>query len=678
MAARDTLARAGLVEGALLQRLAWETGDPAISPDGSKAAIVLRDRVTPARVVIWTTAEEPEDTAAIRRRIEALKRDPQDVPDRRFFPRPKKALKTLPAINGRSFQHPRWFPDNRRVLLTRWSPRPDGATSPDLWIWDTETDETRKVTHGTGVLLGDVAPDGRDAVAMQCHWGHCDVVRVDLARGAMRTLLEGNAEQSYFRPRYSPDGTRIAASFTENGRWRVVVADREGKLMRSVDPGDGANRFDAAWLGNDSLIVVSDAGGIANLEIIEVASGAATPLTRVTGAALAPERNPADGSLWFLSMHAGGLDVRRIARGAEPAGRVVPILAAQFGFAGMQAAVPRPIPPDSIGRSRRYGLGPRVNRWLPGGSMSGDGVSGMLSAFSGDIVGRLNVVVTGSYGQTGTVQGGSLRAAWRRPRPALELGVHGFLHEPSLGRHAIAGVDSIDAAVLQGVIGAAAFRTGDGWSVSGRVGGSAGSMTPQRQAGTHFRGLGFGEVTTSFLQGRGGRSVVERFSIQSVQGHTRAAYQRAVGTVQVETSGAEIPDVQLRGTFGRLVGSPHPFERFTIGGAAMPVGDSTAMNQRYALPMLPTGVASGDVLMAWRIAIPSNGWTLFYEGASAGDSLYGSRPWHRAAGIEIRADVPPISVVFTPRIRGRVGAAYMLDPPFRKRVRGFLAMQFEP
>jgi hypothetical protein len=102
------------------------------------------------------------------------------------------------------------------------------------------------------------------------------------------------------------------------------------------------------------------------------------------------------------------------------------------------------------------------------------------------------------------------------------------------------------------------------------------------------------------------------------------------------------------------------------------------MNQRYAMPALPTGVASGSVLMAWRIALPSAGWTVFYEGASASDSLYGARAWHRAAGVEIRADMPPIPVVFTPRVRGRVGAAYMLDAPFRGRVRGFLAMQFEP
>src|SRR5688500_18840029 len=82
MAARAELVRAGLQEGELIQRLAWATGDPAVSPNGERVAIVLRERDRPSRVVIWKTTPEPEDTAQVRRRLSALARDPSDVPDR--------------------------------------------------------------------------------------------------------------------------------------------------------------------------------------------------------------------------------------------------------------------------------------------------------------------------------------------------------------------------------------------------------------------------------------------------------------------------------------------------------------------------------------------------------------------------------------------------------------------
>ena len=82
------------------------------------------------------------------------------------------------------------------MLVTRWRPRSDGSVSSDLYVWDTETGDTRRVTRGNGVMHGDPAPDGTDAIAMQCHWGHCDISRVDLQRGVMTTLLEGNPETS--------------------------------------------------------------------------------------------------------------------------------------------------------------------------------------------------------------------------------------------------------------------------------------------------------------------------------------------------------------------------------------------------------------------------------------------------------------------------------------------------
>jgi hypothetical protein len=501
---------------------------------------------------------------------------------------------------------------------------------------------------------------------------------VDLSRGVMRTLLEGNAEVSYYRPRYSPDGLRIAAGIMENGRWRVVVADRDGRIMRAVDPDDGHNRYDAEWFGNDSLVVVSEAGGIANLELLDIASGSATPLTRVTGAALAPAVHPTDRSIWFLSLHARGLDVRSLAPGTARPDSVVEISSARFGFAGMDRGTPRFLEADSVPPSRPYGLGPRHDRWLPGGSYSADGASAFVTLFSGDIVGRLNATVTGAYGQRGTSQGGSLRVSWRRPRPALELGVHGFLHEPSFGRNGQPEADSLDAAVSQNVLAAGHSRVGDGWSVTARLGGSAGSISPQRGGGSHFRGLGFGEVALSLLQSRGGRGVVERVGVHATQGHTRSTYQRVVGVLEVGTTGADMFPLLLRGVFGRMAGNPHPFERFVVGGAAAPLGDSSAMSQRFAMPVLPTGMATGSVLAAFRVAIPSPGWTLYYDGASASDKLWGARAWHRAVGSELAFDIPPVPVAFTPRVRARVGAAYTLDEPFRRRLRGYLEMRVEP
>jgi hypothetical protein len=678
MAAKSALERAGLVEGELVQRLSWNTGDPAVSPNGEHVAITLRDRDRPSRIVIWKTAAEPEDTAMIRRRIQAQTLDPIDVPSRRFYPVARKPVKTLAALNGRSFQQPRWFADNRRVLVTRWTPRADGSVSPDLFVWDTESDETKRITRGSSVLHGDPGPDGTDAVAMQCHWGHCDIARVDLARGAMTTLLEGNAELSYYRPRYSPDGRQIAASVSENGRWRVVVADRAGQRMRYVDPDtERANRYDPEWLGTDALVVVSELGGVANLELIELSSGRSQTLTRVTGAAVGPSVNRADSSIWFLNLHALGYDVRRLPRGRS-SDSVVSIDATAFGFAAPKTPHLVTIGRNSVGPARPYGSGPRHQRWLPGAYASAEGAGVFLGAFTGDIVGRLNATVMGAYGERGTWNGGSLRATWRYPRPAVEVGVHGVIQEPSRGRDPQPAADSVDATLFQSLLAVSGQRLGDGWMVRARGGGAAGTLASSRSGETMFRGLGFAELELQFHQARGARGILERLRVHSSQGHSGAPYQRLRGALEVVTTGRDMMPLELGVTYGRMVGSPHVFERFAVGGVASPVGDSSLLSQRYAMPMLPTAIDTGSTLFGWRVALPSSAWTMYFEGVSTSSDAYIFRKWNRAVGIDMTYSFPPVPVAFTPRFQARTGVGYTLDAPFRKKVRAFLEMRMEP
>ncbi len=676
MAAKAELERAGIVEGQLIQRLSWATGDPAISPNGARVAVTLRERDRPGRLVVWDTAAQPEDTAAVRKRISAQKRDPADVPDRRFYPVTKKAEKTLTALNGRSFQLPRWYADNKRLLVTRWTTRADASLSPALYEWNTESGVVRKVTSAVGVLHGDPHPNSTEAVAMQCHWGHCDIVHVDLARGVMRTLLEGTPERTYYRPRYSPDGTQFAASVLDAARWKVLVASADGKRVRFVDPEDGANRYDAQWLGNDTLVVVSERGGIANLEVLSVASAMPSSLTRVTGAAVAPDVNRVDGSIWFLALHSHGFDVRRLPRDAGRADTVVAVTGERFGFAA--ASLPRPVQPATqpVSPARAYGAGPRHQRWLPGAYASADGAGAFLSVYSGDIVGRLNAVATGAYGANGTWQGGSLRAIWRHPRPSIEVGAHGVIHEPSLGKDAQPAADSVDATLVQGLLAVSRERIGESFRVRGRLGGGAGRLTPS-DATSQGRALGFGEFELQLKQSRGARAAVERVRLHASYGQTRATYHRILGTAELATSGLDAFPIHLAVTAGRLVGAPHPFEQFTVGGVAPQVMDSSLLGQRYSMPMFPTGIATGHSLLAWRAALPGI-WTLFYVGASTADNLYHHKKWNRAVGAERRFLFPLTPVAFVPRVQLRGGAAYTLDAPFRKKVRAYLEMRVEP
>lgn len=678
MAAKALLEHAGLVEGKLIQHLFWETGDPALSPDGDRVAVTIRQGDRPSSVVIWSTAQEALDTAALRKRIDEQKRDPQDVPDRRVYPAPKKVIKNLRAKNGFSYARPRWLPDGKRLVVTRWSPRSDGTLRPDLFIWAPDSDKVRRVTHGAAIMDADPSPITNAAVATRCRAGTCDVVSVDLARGRVTALLAGSVDRSYYRPRFSRDGRRFVVNANEGGKWRVAVADANGANLRFVDPADGVNRYDAQWLrGGDSLVVVSERGGIPNLELIALEGGAPRTLTRVTGAALAPDVSGRDGSVWFLSMHSRGLDVRSLERDVAPADSAIAIGAERFGFAGVHVAAPREPRKESVSSTRPYGAGPRRQRWVPGASYSVEGAGAFVSIFSGDIVGRLNAALTAAIGERGTVAGGALRAAWRFPRPTIEAGVHAFLHEPSRARYAQAGTDSLDAGVLQSVLAASMQRQGDGWSVRARAGAAAGILDPTLGP-THVRRLEFAEAAMRLRQSTGSAGIVERASIHAAQGRTRGDYVRVLTNIGIATVGRDAFPLDMQITVGKLAGDPHPFDLLSVGGAQSPVSDSSIMSQRYAMPLLPFAVSAGKALFAWRVALPTDTWTLFYAGAGTARDVDLIRKWNRAVGAELRYALPPVPAAFSPRIESRGGFGYTLDEPFRHRVRLYLEMIVEP
>ena len=106
--------------------------------------------------------------------------------------------------------------------------------------------------------------------------------------------------------------------------------------------------------------------------------------------------------------------------------------------------------------------------------------------------------------------------------------------------------------------------------------------------------------------------------------------------------------------------------------------DSSLLSQRFSMPALPTAIALGRSLLAWRVELPSSFWTPFYEAAAVSETISKASDWQRVIGVETRYNFGPVPVAFTPRVQARGGVGYTLSDPFRKRVRVFLEMRVEP
>jgi hypothetical protein len=674
--AEGLLAAAGLETGEQYQRLSWHTGDPAVSADGTRLAIVLRARGQPSRVVLWHT-DEPEDTLVERRREQLLERDPLDVPAIDWRPRPKRALATLPPVAGRGHHDPRFLPDGRRVLVSRVEPLPDGRTRPDLFVWDSQAGSVRRVTRGEGVRQADPSPRGDAAVGVRCVGGVCDLVRVELNGGGLSTVHPGSPDTVFSRPRYAPDGSRIAVAVHTGGRWRIALVDEGGGELSYADPDDGYDRYDVAWSENGAaLVVVSQRGGVPNLERIDLATGTTRQLTRTTSAAFAPEPNPADGSIFFLHLRTRGLDVNRLPAGAEPLAEVVDLEPAFPRVAPTRPAVePDTFPLLPVAAPRPYGIGPRTRRLLPGGSNTAEGASFLLGLHSIDPIGRLSWALQGAAGGAGTWRGAGAQAVWRGSRPALHGGAWWASQRPAAqrGREEVAfPIDRTDYA------GAAFWgdgtRYGTHGSFTARLGASAGALERIEPYPSGGRNFFFAEAGTSFRFGH--RTLfLPALTAQASAGQTAGRdWQRAsVGGRIAFSRGASF--LSAMAIHGWVNDAAPVFERFSAGGNVPQFFDPVVFPQRHLLPGLPLGVLSGARLTTVRISAGPRAGLAPYFWAGRTEERDG---WYRVVGLERTLAEGPAPLVRMPRAQVNGGIAYPMDDPFRRQLRGHISLEFRP
>jgi Tol biopolymer transport system component len=670
-----------LTEGELVQRLVRETGDPAIAPDGRFVALTIRKEKAPSALVVWKTEPEP-DTLASSQRAEQLRRDPQDVPDRFFYPPAKKVVATLVASDGYPYETPRWFADNRRLLVTRNMPAPDGTFRPDLFIWSAEDGALQRVTRHAALRDADPSPDGKWAAAVRCEHGWCDLVRVDLSTREVRVLRAGSVRRNYYRPRISPKTGEIVVAEQFGDRWRVARVSPFTGELHYADPDDGANRYDATYdVDGATIVTTTERGGFVNLERLSPNGAEPVPLTRVTGAAVAADVAP-DGDVWYLNLQSSGYDLRRVEPDSVRIDSPLPTVVIgdtlssvlpprrRSGLDG--GAAPPAAPPARTESS--YGLGPSRFRYVPLVSAGFGGSTAGVAVVRSDPVGRLGVQLLGVAGSSALPVGGAVTLTTRASRSVVSLSGW-YSHEAPSRELPAARAAGLDLERGGGALRLDRRRVRDAGELTGTLALLAEVQQPSAFAQSVRRAVigGFGATLRQvdndvrYVMAIDG---VGELGASDDGRYTRQQSSLLFGTARTDRS---LFTTQLAyGTVGGGDGAGR--ERYVVGGFRSPLIDPLYDARRIEAPAYPVGSSEGATFASYRIGIPVDPVEAFYAGATT-DFFQTQR---RSYGIEVRRRIPAIAALGTPEANALAGFARAQDDPVRGDWRFYLSVAFRP
>jgi hypothetical protein len=198
---------------------------------------------------------------------------------------------------------PAWSPDGRRLAFVA----PGAGGAGDVFVADADGTHRGRITRTDRIAERSPswAPDGRHLVVER--GGRLVVLRAD--GGAERRLAFG------LEPAWSPGGRRIA--FTDGDNLFLVAAG--GGRPRQVTFATGAQTAPAWSPDGRRLVFVSDETGALDIHVVDLRSGAVTPLTADPAVDGTPAFSSDGHRIVFVSDRSGTEALWRVpARGGVP------------------------------------------------------------------------------------------------------------------------------------------------------------------------------------------------------------------------------------------------------------------------------------------------------------------------------------------------------------------------
>ncbi len=184
----------------------------------------------------------------------------------------------------------------------------------DLFAVSLRDGAVRRLTHEARAADPDVSPDGRTIVCTVQQTGRRVLAAMEvpvLGQKGTPVVRVSEVATEFSWPRWSPDGRVIAAERRRlGGPSDIVLIDAASSAVRTLVAGGRERNTTPAWLPDGSgVLFASDRDGAFQIHVAEVATGSVRRLLGTGPGARAPAVSPDGRQLAFVGYAADGYDV---------------------------------------------------------------------------------------------------------------------------------------------------------------------------------------------------------------------------------------------------------------------------------------------------------------------------------------------------------------------------------
>lgn len=288
-----------LVAGEPLQITTEYMQVPRISPDGRQLAMIAVDETDRRSLRVFLRNEktgtfvEPIEDARLNSRRES------DV---------LPAIPDAPASG--SISRISWFPDSKQIVFDKVDWVSSHEAYSDLWIFDTTSMKSRRLTLGLRAREPFVSHDGRKIFFIQLDASKTALAVYDIEKKTSTVLWQGSWQDRLSFPVENQNGDLIFALRGEDG-WEGLRRLRPGSTTPEVILDDFKDaRFPEA--SPQGLLFTSSQNGVHNLYLSSPDFLTAKPLTHVPGSVYASTVDQKQGDFYITTMTARGPQVHRV------------------------------------------------------------------------------------------------------------------------------------------------------------------------------------------------------------------------------------------------------------------------------------------------------------------------------------------------------------------------------